>query len=412
MRVTAPIPLSSLAARMRLLLLKAGAASLATVLLLWEIEGWFYHSDEAYWRASATERCGTWSTILPMLEDSPDLADLPAAAPDPPGVWAVDCGEGLRIRSATDEFEVLYDAGGQTPQLLSSTSILWPDETANDRLFQLIAILIAGGVASVMVVPLMRRAAQLEATAHTIAAGELDARAGSGGPAELDSLARSINTMADRLGGLLRSRQVMLRAVAHEMGQPLTRMRFTLELLRDLEDPAQREKQCARLESAIERLEALSEGVGEQLRHEMAVRGARLVPTALSPLLRDLIDGLDVGERRLTFEDTDTRAAVDPELFRIAARNLIENALRHARAGVVVRLRPGALIVDDDGPGVPESARAHILQPFIQGPAGGAMGLGLPIVADVARVHGGELLIATSPQGGARFTLRFGDATG
>jgi two-component system sensor histidine kinase RstB len=100
-------------------------------------------------------------------------------------------------------------------------------------------------------------------------------------------------------------------------------------------------------------------------------------------------------------------ASVDADLFRIAVRNLVANARRHADTRVRVSLVAGALTVDDDGPGVPSELRARLLRPFAQGEGGGSLGLGLAMAADIARVHGGRLDIEDSPLGGARMVLRF-----
>lgn len=97
-------------------------------------------------------------------------------------------------------------------------------------------------------------------------------------------------------------------------------------------------------------------------------------------------------------------------------RNLGDNAVRHARTTVAFSLTEEAgtveLGVDDDGPGVPPEHRERILERFVRldesrnRDEGGA-GLGLAIVAEVVAAHGGQLVVADSPLGGARFSLRF-----
>jgi signal transduction histidine kinase len=97
--------------------------------------------------------------------------------------------------------------------------------------------------------------------------------------------------------------------------------------------------------------------------------------------------------------------------------NLLENAARHGRADgtarVTVRRRdepPAELVVEDDGPGVPESERARIFEPFVRLEKGGAAGsgLGLALVAQQARHHGATITVDDSPEmGGARFTVHF-----
>lgn len=108
--------------------------------------------------------------------------------------------------------------------------------------------------------------------------------------------------------------------------------------------------------------------------------------------------------------------------LRLVAENLVENAARHGRPGGLVRVTllaagngagEGArLHVDDDGPGVPEDERERIFAPFarVEGRDGHGSGLGLALVEQQVRHHGGRIEVTDSPLGGARFTVRFGAA--
>ncbi|KIF03757.1 hypothetical protein PL81_22490 [Streptomyces sp. RSD-27] len=98
-----------------------------------------------------------------------------------------------------------------------------------------------------------------------------------------------------------------------------------------------------------------------------------------------------------------------------ALANLVDNALRYARGGVVVRAlaRDGwaVLEVADDGPGIPEADRARIFERFVRldadrGRASGGTGLGLAIVHEIARAHGGDVRALAAPGGGALLELR------
>jgi signal transduction histidine kinase len=384
----------------RLLLLKSALVTVIGVALIWELGDVFYASDREYWEAGAQGVCDTLDGVRPSADA---LLSMPPAAPDTPDEWAVDCGAGLRVRSGAHEFEVV-GAGpdGQLHQVAAFTPP-WPDEPYADLGYRLSAFGISLFLGLFVAVPLVRRAREIERVAVRIAGGELDARAAAEGPGELASLAQAIHSMADRLSGQLRARRVMLRAVAHEMGQPLTRMRFSLALLDEAENDASRDKQLERLTEDVDRIEALSAAVGQQLRDDAQPHAAPVQPVSLQPILAHLLAELDPRGRTLTVDADDVEAAVDPALFRIAARNLLDNAVRHARSKVSIRLDADALVVEDDGPGVPDPARA--LRPFEQGEGGGRLGLGLPIAADVARVFGGPLEIGVGALGGARIVL-------
>jgi signal transduction histidine kinase len=380
---------------MRSLLLRAGLASILTVAVLWEADGFFYAPNRAYVEAEVEGMCRAWSDVLPHVRDA-GVDGLPRAKKDGPNTRSRSCGDGLRVRVVGRRYEAVLDAGGRE-RLLASTVFPAVQDPLGGRTYFWFAIGLATLVTFGVTAPVVRHADALETTARAIAEGDLDARADPGGPAHLGSLARSVNTMADRLSDQLRTRQVLLQAVAHELGQPLTRMRFALELLRDGPDA----RQLDRLDAGIDELDALSEAVARQLRLDARVRQAQLAPIPLAPLVRQTVP--DDVETTLA----EVSASVDADLFRIAVRNLVANARRHADTRVRVSLVAGALTVDDDGPGVPSELRARLLRPFAQGEGGGSLGLGLAMAADIARVHGGRLDIEDSPLGGARMVLRF-----
>ena len=377
---------------MRTLVLRAAIASLVTVTVAWSAESFFYPSEEDYWASEARATCHMWAPIAPQLavERFPMAPDAEADA------WSVSCHDSLRVRNGWDYIEVLAtDSDGVERVLSAATS----DYSDDESLFWWFTLGISALVTAAVVWPVLRASHALVRIAERLSAGDLDARVVPTGPAELRSIGIALNTMADRLTSQLRMRQVLLRSVAHELGQPLTRARFSLELLDSVNDDDARQVQRARLERCLDRLEALSDGVARQLAgaHVDAERPAR---TALAPLIADVLDVYPQVERQLAPVD----AAFDPELFRIALRNLVENAVRHAAQTVAVRLDDRGVVVEDDGGGLPDDIDA-LVRPFTQGNTGGRLGLGLSIVSDIARIHGWTLELDRSPLGGARFAL-------
>jgi len=388
---------------MRWLLLKAGAAGLLTVWVLWAVGDWFYPSDRVNWETEARAMCQAWAG-LPAVQDQ-----LPGdmASPDGPDTWSRPCGQGLRVRSGEHRFEALLASGQGPERMLATATPHWPDEGPGEQLYWWTSLAVAWAVSMALIRPLVRRTRELEAVAVAVAAGDLDARPTAQGPAELQSLARALITMTDRLATHIRARQVMLRAVAHELGQPITRMRFGLALLEDAEDPTARERQHLRLGTALDRLEQLSEGVAQQLQLEAAEHRSARSTVALDVLVREVVSAAEPGGLALTVDATPIRVDAHPELVRIAVGNLLANALRLCEGRVRVTVGPAGIAVEDDGPGVPTDRLDQLLQPFVQGAGAGTHGLGLPIVADVARVHGWDLEVGDSDLGGARLALVF-----
>ena len=91
-----------------------------------------------------------------------------------------------------------------------------------------------------------------------------------------------------------------------------------------------------------------------------------------------------------------------PDALRRAVTNLVDNARRHARR-ITLSAQPQErnvdVVVDDDGPGIPPDRRESVFRAFETG--GGGTGLGLTIARDIARAHGGDILLEQSPMGGS-----------
>lgn len=136
---------------------------------------------------------------------------------------------------------------------------------------------------------------------------------------------------------------------------------------------------------------ARSEAVEALVREPVDVAGI------VSQIVRDMRDAAT--ERRVSIEFAGQSALVDGDRRRIAqlARNLLENALRHARTRITVgverRARDVYLRVCDDGPGIPSEIRSRLFERFAKGPESTGSGLGLAICRWVARSHGGEIAL-------------------
>lgn len=249
-----------------------------------------------------------------------------------------------------------------------------------------------------------RRLTKVERASQALATGELTARVD-----DPDSeLAASFNEMAERVEGLIRSRHELVQAVSHELGSPLSRLRFHLELLEGRADEA-------RVAAMARELDALDELVAELLSYvqsdDVALDRADFAPrTALSDLAE--LAQLDAdAELEVSVEiPPGARLVADQRLFLRAIENLLRNAVQHARARVRLELEDGKsevrVTVHDDGPGIEEALREKVTQPFFRPSSErdrrtGGVGLGLAIVQRIVRRHGGALKIGRSPLGGA-----------
>ena len=269
-----------------------------------------------------------------------------------------------------------------------------------------------------MSMPMFNRLRKLEKTARTIADGDLSARVPIPGDDGLVGfVAQQFNTVAMRIEQLMASQKMMLQAVSHELRTPTARIRFGLEMLEESADPAERAR---RLEAIDEDLSEVDEMVEELLifnKMETLGRNIETSPTPVMPALRKLVEkrgfirpGVDV---RLDGPTDDVCVNADPRAFLRATGNLLSNALRFSKSRVVVVVREDGELIEisvcDDGPGVPESDRETIFQPFkrlddSRNRESGGAGLGLAIVNSIVSAHGGRIEVTDSPIGGASFS--------
>jgi signal transduction histidine kinase len=243
---------------------------------------------------------------------------------------------------------------------------------------------------------LTRRLERLQAGVESLGRGDLAARVNVEGKDEVARLAESFNSAAERIEQLVGSHKLLLAHASHELRTPLSRIRLGVELLKEGADP----KRKRDLERDIAELDQLIEGI---------LLSSRL--DAVKALdQREDIDLLALAaEEAARFEGCSvTGASVtvsgDPALLRRMTRNLIENAERHGAPPIEVEVtREGALAVltvSDHGKGVAEAERERVFSPFFRvtredTPSG--TGLGLTLVRQIARRHGGDALWAATP---------------
>ena len=221
------------------------------------------------------------------------------------------------------------------------------------------------------------------------------------GAVEIRQAALAFMTMRDRIQRQIRQRTQMLAGVSHDLRTPLTRMKLALELLGS--DPVVEE-----LKSDVAEMEHMVHGYLDFARGEGTEEP---VETDVSLLLEDVAAAMRrEGTALSVASGSEYVIPVRPNALRRCLGNLIANARRYGNhvwlTGVAVA---GGIdiLVDDDGPGVPAADRGRVFRPFVRldtsrNPSTGGVGLGLTIARDVARSHGGDVRLETSPQGGLR----------
>lgn len=233
----------------------------------------------------------------------------------------------------------------------------------------------------------------------------------------MDAAESMLEGLADARRRLDRNAERQRRFLAdasHELLTPLAGLRTQLEEARlhpaetDLAELVDHSlKDVDRLQAIVSDLLLLLKAGMKPLHAPRPVDLAELVLTEMSgwprrrPVLLRLIPGVEV-------------RAFDHEIHRLLG-NLLDNAQRHARSRVLVEVRQDGthaeLTVSDDGDGVAEADRERIFEPFIRldesrSHSGGGRGLGLAIVREIVRAHGGTIAVDDAAEGGARFVVR------
>lgn len=228
------------------------------------------------------------------------------------------------------------------------------------------------------------------------------------GPTEVRRAAQAFNTMQARLRSYIDERVRILTAVSHDLKTPITRMRLRAELLDDENIRARFEKDLGEMESMVTQTLEFMRGIGS----DEASR-----PTDVMALLESLqADAQDMGHTVRIEGQAAAPYVGKPQLLQRCLSNLLDNAFRYAGAArLVVEDGPKALLirVQDDGPGIPEAELERIFEPFYRleesrSRGTGGSGLGLGIARNIARAHGGDLVLRNRPEGGleAVLTLR------
>jgi two-component system osmolarity sensor histidine kinase EnvZ len=225
------------------------------------------------------------------------------------------------------------------------------------------------------------------------------------GAAEVRQAATAFLIMKQRIARQMQQRTEMLAGVSHDLRTPLTRMKLQLAMLGEKAEAKELREDVAEMEHMVEAYLAFARGEGSEQAVEMD----------LGELLRDVAAQAERQGGRVKVEVRGApRLHMRPNGMRRCLANLIGNAVRYAKTVNVSAARKSGFVeiaVDDDGPGIPPAQREEAFRPFHRLDEGhtrgtGGAGLGLTIARDVARGHGGDVVLADSPMGGLRALVR------
>ncbi|MBF0273538.1 MAG: HAMP domain-containing protein [Magnetococcales bacterium] len=220
------------------------------------------------------------------------------------------------------------------------------------------------------------------------------------GPREVRHAAAAFNAMQERLKRYVNERTHLLAAVSHDLKTPLTRMRLRVERL---EESAIREDLLRNL-ADMERMTASA------LEYARGMEGMEPVAKVDIPaMLESIQEAFEELGREVVVQCSEmTPFPVMPKSLKRCLVNLVDNAVTYGdRARIRADLLGDRLRISiaDQGPGIPETDRERVFEPFIRlessrNRATGGTGLGLPIARNIVRAHGGELTLRNRPNGG------------
>ncbi len=274
---------------------------------------------------------------------------------------------------------------------------------------------------ALIVLRLTRSLGALSAATAEVAAGSFRDPVRVQGGDEMAELARSFNTMAERLREMNKLKETFIASVSHELRSPLTSMREAGHLLRD-EVPGGLNPKQARLveivEQGADRLLRLVNQILDFSRLRAGMLAIQRLPVFLDETVRQGVDELrpQAQEAGLALEMERVGARFDylgdeDRLIQVIV-NLVTNAIRFTPRGgrVMVRLiDAGAEVeiqVEDNGVGIPALALPRIFGWYEQAHRErGGTGLGLPIVKGLVEAHGGRVTVESQEGKGSRFTV-------
>ena len=267
--------------------------------------------------------------------------------------------------------------------------------------------ILLGWIATVFLRNQVRSILKLASAAEAFGRGRDDPGFRPTGATEVRPAGRACIAMRERINRHLDQRTTMLAGVSHDLRTPLTRMKLTLAFTPDEQDIEAMRSDVVEMERMVEAYLEFASDVATTGDPEMF---------DLAALTQEIVEKADPQQARVMFTPGTDELIIEARLngIRRAVTNLVSNGLKYAAKVWVSTRRAGThveIIVEDDGPGISPEDYEEAFKPFhrldeARTPQASGVGLGLSVVRDVARRHGGEIVLSRSDHGGLRAALR------
>jgi signal transduction histidine kinase len=306
--------------------------------------------------------------------------------------------------SDTDVIQTIVplDAHSVVSGVLVRPTPEWPIEI---MIAAFIAVVTASAGAAFMARRVVRPLSELTTAAAKVAVSADTPHVAEQGPDDVRKAAAAFNAMAAKVTRTLESQRHLLSAVGHDLRTPITAMRINLEFIEDDDLREGLLRNLEELQVMTEQVLAAAKGAG----------GERPRQVDLSALVESLCADLDeLGEPVSWVNHSPAPISCRPNEIKRAVRNLVENAVAYGRKAEVriADTRDGyEVLVEDEGPGIPENDRQRVFEPFVRlegsrNEATGGTGLGLTLVKAIAEGHGGAVELENRPGGGLCVRMR------
>lgn len=309
-----------------------------------------------------------------------------------------------------------------TERVIVLGPILHDSVTQAETLYTVVFFFALAGIVFIWVWPISKGLVAMSRTATEFGKGDWSVRVTTQLSTPLLPLAERFNEMAARIQRLIKSHQELSHAVSHELRTPIARIRFAMEMVRDVNNDQAREKYLNSMENNIEELDGLVDELLSYARFDREEPNIEFNEHNIVEVVEDVLAKFRFTETALSFttqhlnlpEPNTLICCCDAEAIARILDNLVRNATRYAKQEIEVQIAlNGAqvqLSVNDDGPGIPKESWQSIFDPFVRldksrDRKSGGIGLGLAIVKRYIELHKGTVCIEESPAGGARFVL-------
>ncbi len=252
----------------------------------------------------------------------------------------------------------------------------------------------------------VRSVARLAEAAESFGKGQDIKKFKPEGASEVRKAGQAFIMMRERIKKQMFERTQMLAGVSHDLRTPLTRMTLQLAMMGDNDDVKGLTEDVSEMKRMVDGYLSFAKGEGAE---KSSLNNA-------NDIVKSIVDRIRRGGQEVELNSTSSvEIEIRPNAFERCVSNIISNALRYAdNAKVSVNKLSSYLeiLVDDDGPGIPQNKRNDVFKPFFRIDSSrntqtGGVGLGLTIAKDIVMSHGGNIELQDSPLGGLRVRILF-----